>query len=145
MQITVNGRGYTLVYTRSMEVRWGEMDALAHVNNTVYFSYLEDARLAWMQALGVPPMKSKGEGFVLAWMECHFRRAIVYPERIEVSTYAGEPGRSSLPMYQEIRSTRERDIVYAFGENRLVWSDFGAGTSRSLPEALRPRLTQRMG
>jgi acyl-CoA thioester hydrolase len=141
MVTSINGKNYLLVFTMPMDVRWGEMDALGHVNNVSYFRYLEDARITWMAGLGAQPATA-GEGFVLAHVECHFRRAIVYPERIEVLTYVGDLGRSNVPMYQEIRSAADRDILYAYGENRVVWIDFASGQSWPLPEALRARLVQ---
>lgn len=141
MRTSVNSKNYHLVASLPMDVRWGEMDALGHVNNVSYFRYLEEARIAWMSGLDAQPAGA-GEGFVLAHVECHFRRAIVYPERIEVLTYVGEPGRSNVPMYQEIGSAADREILYAHGENRVVWIDFTTGQSRPVPESLRMRLTQ---
>lgn len=139
MGISVNNKRYELVFTLPMDIRWGEMDALGHVNNVLYFRYLEDSRLTWLAKQGAQP-ESNAEGFVLAHVECHFRRAIVYPERIEVLTYVGELGRSSVPMYQEIRSAHDRDVVYAYGESRVVWVDFAAGQPKPVPDALRARL-----
>lgn len=139
MAITVNDKQYELVFAMEMDVRWGEMDALGHVNNVAYFRYFEDARLNWMQRLGVRPVPG-AEGFVLAQLECHFRRAIVYPERLVVLTYVGELGRSNVPMYQEIRSATDREVLYAYGENRVVWIDQVTGKPRPVPEPLRERL-----
>ena len=42
-----------LVHTLQMPIRWGDMDAMGHVNNTLYFRYLETARIAWF-ATGLP-------------------------------------------------------------------------------------------
>ena len=44
-----------LLYEMRFPVRWGDMDAMGHVNNTVYFRYLENARIAWMEAIGCHP------------------------------------------------------------------------------------------
>ena len=139
MGITFNDRNYDLVFSMPMDIRWGEMDALGHVNNVLYFRYLEDSRLTWMARCGVT-LSRDGEGFVLAHVECHFRRAIVYPERIDVLTYVGPLGKSSVPMYQEIRSARDRNLVYAYGESRVVWVDYSTSQSKPVPEAVRARL-----
>jgi len=50
-----------LVYTMRFPVRWGDMDAMGHVNNTVYFRYLESARIEWMVLVGCKP-DPKGAG-----------------------------------------------------------------------------------
>ena len=40
-----------LVHVERIAVRWGDMDAMGHVNNTVYFRYMEQARISWFDAL----------------------------------------------------------------------------------------------
>lgn len=44
---------YTPVFEMSMPIRWGDMDAFGHVNNTVYFRYMEQARISWFEQLGI--------------------------------------------------------------------------------------------
>ena len=44
-------RSRLLVHTSRLPIRWGDMDALGHVNNTVYFRYMEQARIEWVRAL----------------------------------------------------------------------------------------------
>lgn len=50
------------VYTVVMPIRWGDMDAMGHVNNTVYFQYLEQARIEWLRRLGAAARMRKGRG-----------------------------------------------------------------------------------
>lgn len=38
-----------LLHTAHIPVRWGDMDSYGHVNNTLYFQYLEEARVAWFE------------------------------------------------------------------------------------------------
>ena len=45
---------YSLVHRVRMPIRWGDMDAMGHVNNTVYFRYFEQARIALFEAMGCP-------------------------------------------------------------------------------------------
>ena len=49
-----------LVHTERIAIRWGDMDAMGHVNNTVYFRYMEQARIAWFESL-VPSAEAWGE------------------------------------------------------------------------------------
>jgi len=58
-----------------LDVAWGEMDAFAHVNNTVYFRYFESARIQYLIAIGLArPDDNDGVGPILASTQCRFRR-----------------------------------------------------------------------
>ena len=52
------------VHRMTIPIRWGDMDAMGHVNNTVYFRYLETIRIEWMQSIGCQP-DPRGEGPVM--------------------------------------------------------------------------------
>jgi acyl-CoA thioester hydrolase len=41
-----------LVYSNQMPIRWGDQDAMGHVNNTVYFRYMEQTRIEWLESFG---------------------------------------------------------------------------------------------
>ena len=53
-----------LNFEMTIPIRWGDMDAMGHVNNTIYFRYLEIVRIEWMQSLGFGMQKDR-EGFVI--------------------------------------------------------------------------------
>lgn len=53
---------YTPVFEMSMPIRWGDMDAFGHVNNTVYFRYMEEARVTWFGKLGIGGGNGEGQG-----------------------------------------------------------------------------------
>lgn len=53
---------YSPVFEMSMPIRWGDMDAFGHVNNTVYFRYMEQARISWFEALGIAGGNGEGQG-----------------------------------------------------------------------------------
>jgi len=57
------------------------MDAMGHVNNTVYFRYLENARIAWMEAIGCHP-DPRGEGLVIVNAFCNFYRQLEFPAEV---------------------------------------------------------------
>jgi YbgC/YbaW family acyl-CoA thioester hydrolase len=82
-----------LVHVTRIPMRWGDMDAMGHVNNTVYFRYLEQARIEWYAYLG--RSKQAGMETVVAHAHCSFMLPLTYPGTIEVQTYVGPPGRSS--------------------------------------------------
>lgn len=112
------------------------MDALGHVNNTVYFRYAEQARIEWLLSLGYPDIVAVEEGPVIINASCTFLKPITYPATVEVRTLIGQPGRSSLPTYYEMRVAGE-DEVYAEGAAKVVWWNPRTGKSLNLPDHLR--------
>jgi hypothetical protein len=55
-----------LVHVERIPIRWGDMDAMGHVNNTVYFRYMEQARIGWFDALVPEEEAWKSTGIVIA-------------------------------------------------------------------------------
>jgi acyl-CoA thioester hydrolase len=117
-------------------VRWGDMDALGHVNNTVYFRYTEQARIDWLESLGFAVLAGVEEGPVIINASCTFFKPITYPATVEVRTLIGKPGRSSLPTYYEIRCVDD-DTLYADGAAKIVWWNPKTGKSLPLPDYIR--------
>jgi acyl-CoA thioester hydrolase len=128
-----------LVHTLCMRLRWGDMDAMGHVNNTVYFRYLEQARIEWFTDAGCEP-DPRGEGPVIISAHCTFLRQLKYPGEIEIRTFVGPPGHSSFETYQEIRRTDQPEVLSAEGGAKVVWVNFPLEKSRPLPERVRALL-----
>ncbi|SNT21541.1 (3S)-malyl-CoA thioesterase [Noviherbaspirillum humi] len=131
--------GMKLVHAMRMPIRWGDMDAMGHVNNTVYFRYFETARIDWFREIGCEPVP-RGEGPVIVNAHCTFIRQLRYPGEIEVRTYAGAPGRSSFDTVQEILRMDQPEVVSASGGARVVWIDYAAEKSAPIPGWLRELL-----
>jgi acyl-CoA thioester hydrolase len=128
-----------LVHTMRQAIRWGDMDVLGHVNNTVYFRYMESARIAFLEE-AAGQWNPEGEGPVIVTAYCTFVKQLRYPGDIEVRTYAGAPGRSSFEVTHEIRIVGpdgQAGEVAAEGGGKVVWVDFGAEKSVPVPDALR--------
>jgi len=127
-------------------IRWGDMDAMGHVNNTVYFRYIESARIAWLDQVGaLPDPAAPGEGPAVVNAYCSFLKQLTYPGEIEVATFVGPPGRSSIEVTHEIRlvgPNGQAASLHAEGGAKVVWIDFKAEKSRPLPERLRALLPQ---
>jgi acyl-CoA thioester hydrolase len=125
-----------------MPIRWGDMDAMGHVNNTNYFRYIESARIAWLEQVGGLP-DPRGEGPVIVNASMSFLKQLTYPGDIEVRTFVAPPGRSSVEVSHEIRlvgADGEAGELHAVGAAKVVWVDFKLGKSTPLPEALRAEL-----
>jgi acyl-CoA thioester hydrolase len=131
-----------LVHVMRIPIRWGDMDAMGHVNNTVYFRYIEQARISWLDAIGCAADPT-GEGPVIVNAHCSFLKQLKYPGDIEVSTLVGPPGRSSFEMTHEIRMIGEDGApgaVHAEGGAKIVWFNFLAEKSVPLPDKVRALL-----
>ena len=130
-----------LVHTEMMPIRWGDMDAMLHVNNTVYFRYMEQARISWIETwMAGGGGADQGEGPVIANASCQFRRPLKYPGSIEIRLFAGKIGRSSLPTFYEIRRTDDPETVDATGDALFVWISNVTGKPVPFPDSLRQRL-----
>ena len=84
-----------------MPVRWGDLDALNHVNNTLYFRYLEEARVRCFTEAGVG-VAGSGRDFVLAHTSCDFLRPVHWPATIQIRMRLSRFGRSSVEFDAEL-------------------------------------------
>jgi acyl-CoA thioester hydrolase len=128
-----------LVHEMLMPLRWGDMDAMGHINNTLYFRYMEVCRLDWIFKQGVST-RLEGQGPVIINAFCNFLRQLEYPGDIRVTMYVAQPGRSSFETYHTIERTDEPGVVYAEGGARTVWTDYAAKKSAPMPDWFRARL-----
>ncbi|CAG2137682.1 hypothetical protein LMG19282_01378 [Cupriavidus campinensis] len=125
------------VFTCVMPIRWGDMDAMGHVNNTVYFQYLEQARIEWFRSIGRNGKDESGQGPVIINAHMTFLKQLRFPGDIELRVYAGQVGRTSFETRIEIRRTDLPDVIWAEGGAKVVWSDYAAEKSVPVPEAIR--------
>ena len=119
-------------------VRWGEMDALGHVNNSVFFRWFESARIAFFDRTGFPTLNDGDLAPILAKTTCEFVVPIVYPADVRVSTGVSRIGTSSLTM--EYRVDVEGTTLAARGEAVVVLVDSQTGKSHPIPELVRERI-----
>jgi len=128
-----------LVYTMSLPIRWGDMDAMGHVNNAAYFRYLETIRIDWMTSIGAAP-NSQGEGVLIVNAFCNFYRQLEYPGDVLLKMYASDPGRSSFESWATMERAEQPGVIHAAGGATMVWVDFPKQKSAPLPEWLREHL-----
>jgi acyl-CoA thioester hydrolase len=126
-----------LAHVERIPIRWGDMDAMGHVNNIVYFRYMEQARISWFESL-LPSREAawKSHGIVIANASCNFRRALAYPGTVEVKVFTGKPGGSSVPTYYELRLDDDPD-PYADGAATVVFVDVESQKPIRIPDKLR--------
>jgi acyl-CoA thioester hydrolase len=120
------------VHTTEVAVRWGDMDAGGHVNNSRFFTYFEEARVDWLGAtLGTPLFVESGP--VLAEASCDFKQPLVHPATLTIDVYATPPGESSLRNVYDaaLKDSGERMAV---GTAVLVWVDVATGETVPVPD-----------
>ena len=129
-----------LVYEMTMPIRWGDMDAMGHVNNIMYFRYLETARINWLQTINAVPDPAK-EGIVIINAFCNFHKQLEYPGDIRLKMYTSDPGRSSFETWVTLERCDQPGDVHAAGGATTVWVDFPKQKSMPLPDWLRELVT----
>jgi acyl-CoA thioester hydrolase len=125
-----------LVHEMHIQIRWGDMDAMGHVNNVAYFRYLEIARIEWLNGAGFQPDPS-GEGFVIINAFCNFLIQLEYPGEILVKTYAANLGRSSFDSFTTLERVDQPGVISAAGGATIVWVNFPLQKSMPFPQRLR--------
>jgi acyl-CoA thioester hydrolase len=128
-----------LLLEMNIPIRWGDMDAMGHVNNTIYFRYFEILRIEWGERTGTQP-NPQGEGIVIVSTFCNFLRQLEYPGEVLGRYYVGAVGRTSFDNYMTLSRSDDPDTVYASGGCRTVWVDFPKQKSAPLPDRLRALL-----
>src|SRR5919106_3501576 len=119
-----------------ISVRWGDMDSMGHVNNAMYFTYCESARMSYFRAVRMQDFEEGRYGPALAAATLNFRQQVRYPAALEVETRVTEIGRSSFKMEYVLVRTEDRARV-ADGTGVIVWVDYSTGRSVPLPDGLR--------
>ena len=125
-----------LTHEMVIPIRWGDMDAMGHVNNTLYFRYFEVARLEWLQRVGALPAP-QGEGPVIVNAFCNFIRQVEFPGDLLARHYVTNPGRSSFDTYITLERTDLPGVRCAEGGAKTVWTDAATRKSAPLPDWLR--------
>ncbi|HZG51668.1 MAG TPA: thioesterase family protein [Pyrinomonadaceae bacterium] len=123
-----------------LPVAWGEMDALGHVNNIVYFRYFESARMAYFTRLDIwDYMKETGIGPILASTACKFKLPLVYPDTVSVGTrITGVEADRFVMKYVVVSHARAK--AAAEGEGLIVAYDYRALRKAPLPDVLKRRI-----
>jgi acyl-CoA thioester hydrolase len=113
-------------------VRFRDVDALGHVNNAVFLTYLEEARIAFLVPLGADV-----SNMILARVEIDFRAPLRMGDEIEIGVRPANVGTKSFELEYEVRSG---DAVAAEAKTVLVSFDYESGRSIELPESWREAL-----
>ena len=123
------------VYQKIIPLRWSDLDAMNHLNNTLYFRLMEEARICWFNANDIMA-RGDGDGPILAHASCDFLKPMTYPCDALVTQTVTRIGRSSMDLDMTIEGDEAEPLMYAKGRNVLVWMDYRTGKSAPWPERL---------
>lgn len=125
-------------FSLRLQVRWGDMDALGHVNNAKFFTYDESARLEYFRRLmqGDPKFWTD-YGLILAHIEADFIAQLKPPAELDVGLRIAKLGRTS--MTTEAGMFLGEQLI-AVTRGVVVWFDYRASTALPIPDAVRGRI-----
>ena len=130
----------------AIQIRWRDLDALGHVNNAVYLSYFELARLAYVRAVlgdNAPidrrTLLPADFQFILAEVTCHYRSPATLGDQLTAAIWASQVGRKSFVFEYRIKDEVTGRLV-AEGCSTQVWYDYAAGESRPVPKEIAMRM-----
>lgn len=129
-----------LVYEMVIPIRWGDMDAMGHLNNTTYFRYLEIVRVDWLRQFNAEP-KPVGEGPVIVNAFCNFYKQLEYPGDVLIKMYASDPGRTTFESWATMEPAANPGVIHAAGGATTIWVDFPKQKAVELPVWLREMVT----
>jgi acyl-CoA thioester hydrolase len=124
----------------TLDVAWGEMDALGHVNNIRYIAWAETARIALFRKLGMATLPGDPVGPILARIECDYLEPVEYPARVTVGIRAGRVGNSSITLEHEIWHADAPERIVARGKAVVVLINYATQEKIRVPDAVRDAL-----
>lgn len=126
-------------FSTILEVRWRDLDPLGHVNNAVYFTYLEQARTHYLRELGIASSDPAGIGIILAEASCQFKSPLELSERVTIHTRVSQLRNSSFIF--EYRAEGEDGRLVATARTVQVCYDYQAQRPIPIPDEWREAIT----
>lgn len=121
-------------------IAWGEMDAMNHVNNIIYFRYFESARIAYFEKMGlISYMKETGVGPILATTSCTFRIPLSYPDTVRIGAKVVHIKEDRFFMHYLIVSAKHQKVA-AEGDGVIVTFNYREGRKVTVPEVIKQKI-----
>ena len=125
----------TALFRMPIALRWRDLDAFNHVNNSNFMTYLEEARIRWFESLDEEWVTERTAP-LLAAVQMNYRVPIPYPAEVIVELFADRVGSTSVTIGHTIASA-DGTTQYADGHVVMVWVDRASGRPTPLPESIR--------
>lgn len=124
----------TALFRMPLQLRWRDLDAFNHVNNSTFLTYLEEARIRWFDSIGEDWITDEFAP-LLAAVQLNYRQPVPYPSSLVVELYVDRIGTSSVTIGHAIAS-EDGATLYCDGHVVAVWIDRASGRPRALPPAI---------
>lgn len=122
-------------------IAWGDMDALKHVNNILFFKYFETARIKYFEKAGfIETMEKDSIGPILASISAKFIKPLFYPDTVTVGTRVSAIEPTHFIMEYIIESKSKG--IAALGESKLVAYDYKSLKKTALPDIVRNKIRE---
>ncbi|MEP7082330.1 MAG: thioesterase family protein [Chloroflexota bacterium] len=128
----------------SLQGRFRDIDAFGHVNNAVFFSYVEQARIRYLLDVLRPAEPFDRLPLILARVELDFRSPIFFGDEVTVETRVDRIGRSSVGMSHRMTAGADGRVVGDV-ETVLVTYDYAASAPIPVPDEWRTRIEEHEG
>lgn len=125
----------TALFRMPLQLRWRDLDAFNHVNNSTFLTYLEEARIRWFDSIG-EPWVTDAFAPLLAAVQLNYRMPVPYPADVVVELFVDKVGTSSVTIAHAIASA-DGSTLYCDGHVVAVWIDRASGRPCALPPAIR--------
>ena len=130
-------------YSMPIHVRFRDVDGMGHVNNAVYFTFIEAARTEYMYRINDTQTLQQVD-WIVATASLNFRRAATYGDPLEVGVRPTRVGQTSFTLYYEVWNRAKNELV-ADGETVIVMFDYQARKPKAVHATLRARLEKEVG
>jgi acyl-CoA thioester hydrolase len=124
------------MFVHRERVRFRDLDAMGHVNNAVFLTYIESARVAFLQQLGAAATP-QDMSIIVARIEIDFRAPVGFGEEVEIAVRASRFGGKSFDLDYELRVG---GTVVAEAKSVLVAYDYDKGEAIEIPDDWREKL-----
>ena len=124
------------MFIHKERVRFRDLDALGHVNNAVFLTYIESARVAFLVGLGAATTL-EDMALIVARIEIDFRAPVGFGEEVEIEVRASRFGDKSFDLDYELRVDGK---IVAEAKSVLVGYDYDKGETVTIPDDWRARL-----
>lgn len=125
----------------TLQVRFRDIDAFKHVNNAVFFSYVEQARIHYLLDVLEPDRPLDRLPLILARVELDYRSPITFGEQVGIATRVDRIGRSSIAMSHRMTAGPEARLA-AEVHTVLVTYDYDSARPVPVPDEWRTKIEQ---
>jgi acyl-CoA thioester hydrolase len=123
-----------------MNVEWGDMDALNHVNNVEYFKYFQKSRIAYFEKNNSDNLFTETRiSTILASTQCKFIYPLTYPDSISIGVRIDSMADEYFTMKYAVVSHKNHKLV-AIGDAKVVMFDYDKNKKASIPQEIKKRI-----